>query len=65
MPAVAVARSVESLLSNPGSIPGGVRDFIFFPGIGSVSFVCVLSCVVSGGGLDILLTTDSGGPSLC
>ena len=31
----------------PGSIPGGVRNFNFCPGIGCVSFVCVLSCVVS------------------
>ena len=26
-----------------GSIPGGVRNFNFCPGIGYVSFVCVLS----------------------
>ena len=46
--------------SGPDSIPGEVRDFNSYPGIGLVSFVCVLSCVVSGDGSDILLTTDSG-----
>ena len=40
-----------------GSIPGGIRNFNFYTGTGSVSFVCVLSCVVSGGGPDVLLTT--------
>ena len=35
----------------PGSIPGGVRIFNFYPGIGCVSFV--LYFVVSGGGPDI------------
>ena len=39
----------------PGSIPGGVRNFNFCPGIGCVSFVCILSCVVFGGGPDIVL----------
>ena len=34
---VAVAWSVESL-PVPGSIPGGVRNFNFCPGIGCVSF---------------------------
>ena len=48
----------------PGSIPGGVRNFNFCPGIGCVSFVCVLSCVVSGGGPDIVLTIQSGRPPL-
>ena len=48
----------------PGSIPGGVRNFNFCPGIGCVSFVCVLSCVVFGGGPDIVLTTHSGRPAL-
>ena len=47
----------------PGSIPGGARNFNFYPGIGYVSFICVLSCVVSGGGPDIVLTTHSGRPA--
>ena len=38
------------------SIPGGVKNFSFYPGIGSV--LCVLSLFVSGGGPNILLTTD-------
>ena len=42
---------------SPGSIPGGVRNFNFCPGIGRVSSVCVLSCVVFGGGPDTVLTT--------
>ena len=37
---------------------------IFYPGTGHVSFVCVLSCVVSGGGHVIVLTTHSGRPAL-
>ena len=48
----------------PGSIPGGVRNFNFCPGIGCVSFVCVPSSVVFGGGPDIVLTTHSGRPAL-
>ena len=48
----------------PCSIPGGVRNFNFCLGIGSVSFVCVLSCFVFGGGPDIVLTTLSGRPAL-
>ena len=48
----------------PGSIPDGVRNFNSYPGIGCVSFVCVLSYVVSGGGPDIVLTTHSGRPAL-
>ena len=48
----------------PGSIPGGVKNFNFCPGIGCVSFVCVLSCVVCGGGPDIVLTSHSGRPAL-
>ena len=43
----------------PGSIPGGVRDFNFYPGTELVPIVCVLPCVVSGGGPDILLAMDS------
>ena len=41
-----------------------VRNFNFYPGIGCVSFVCVLSCVVFGGGPDIVLTTHSERPAL-
>ena len=48
----------------PGSIPGGVRNFNFCPGIGCVSFLCVLSCVVFSGGPDIVLTTHSGRSAL-
>ena len=48
----------------PGTIPGGVRNFNFCPGIGCVPFVCVLFRVVFGGGLDIVLTTHSGRPAL-
>ena len=48
----------------PGSILGGVRNFNFSPGIGCVSFVCILSCVVFGGGPDIVLATLSGRPAL-
>ena len=47
-----------------GSIPGWVRNFNFCPGIVCVSFVYVLSCVVSGSGPDIVLTTHSGRPAL-
>ena len=43
----------------PGSIPGGIRNFNSYPGIGCVSFVCFLSCAVSGGGPDTVLTTHS------
>ena len=59
---VTVAWSVESLPSNSGSIPGGVRNLI--SGIGCVSFVCVLPYDVTGGGPDIVLTTHSGRPAL-
>ena len=44
----------------PGSIPGGVRNFNFCPGIGCVSFVCV----VFDRGPAIVLTTHSGRPAL-
>ena len=37
--------------------PGGVRNFNFYPQIGYV--LCVLSCVVFGGGPDIVLTIHS------
>ena len=51
-------------LGGPGGITGGVRNFNFCSGIGCVSFVCVLSCVVFGGGRDVVLTTHSGRPAL-
>ena len=59
-----VGRVASFQPGGPGSIYGGVRNFNFCPGIGCVSFVCVLSCVVFGGGPDILLTTHSGRPAL-
>ena len=43
-------------------IPRGVEDFNLYSGTGCVSSVGVLSCVVSDGGTDILLITDSGRP---
>ena len=49
---------------DPGSIPSWVRSFNSYPGIGCVSFVSVLSFVVSGGESDIVLTTHSGRPAL-
>ena len=58
---VAVAWSVETLLSNPAArvrFPEGVRNFNFCPGIGCLSFV------VSGGGPGIVLTIHSGRPAL-
>ena len=48
----------------PGLIPGEVRNFNFCPGNWCVSFVSVLSCVVSGGGPEIVLTTHSWRPAL-
>ena len=45
-------------------IPDEVRYFNLFPETGHVSFTCVLPCVVSGDGPEILLTTDSRMPSL-
>ena len=48
----------------PGSISGGVRNFSFYPGTGCVLFVCILFCVVSGGGPDIVLITHPGRPAL-
>ena len=38
--------------SVPGSILGGKRNFNSYHGIGCVSFVCVLSCAIFGGGPD-------------
>ena len=49
---------------DPGSIPRGVRDLNLYPRIGRVSFFCVLSCVVSRDGPDILLTVYSEGSAL-
>ena len=49
---VAVARSVESLPSNPAAQVPGVRNFNLCPEI------------VSGVGPDIVLTTHSGRPAL-
>ena len=48
----------------PGLSPEGVRNFKFVPGTGCVSFVSVLSCVVSGGGPELGLTTQSGTPCI-
>ena len=36
-------------------IPGDISDFNLYPGTGCMLLVCFLSCVVSGGGPDILL----------
>ena len=41
----------------PGSILDGVKNFNFYPGTGLGTYSL---CAVSGGGLDVLLTTDSG-----
>ena len=57
-----VGRDPAFQLGGPGSIPGGVRNFNFCPGIGCV--LCVLLCVVSCVGPDIVLTTHSGRPAL-
>ena len=57
---------VESLPSNPAArvrFPAGSESLISILGLG-VGFFCVLSCVVSGGGSDIVLTTHSGSPAL-
>ena len=59
-----VGRVPAFQLGGPGSFPGGVRNFNFYPGIGCLSFACVLSCVVFGGGPDNLLTTHSGKTAL-
>ena len=63
---VAEAWSVESLPPNSTArvrFPVGVRNFNFCPGIGRV-MPFVMSCVVSGGGPDTVLTTHSGRPAL-
>ena len=53
-----VGRVSAFQLGGPGSIPYGVGNFNSYPGTGCV--LCVLSCDVSGGGPDIVLTTNSG-----
>ena len=58
-----VGRATAFQPGGPGSIPGGVKNFNFCPGIGCVSFVFTI-CVVFGGGPDIMLTTHSGRPAL-
>ena len=55
---VVVGRVPAFQPGSPGSIPGGVRNFNSYPGIGCV--LNVLSCAVSGGDPDIVLTTHSG-----
>ena len=47
----------------PGSIPGGVRILIYTLGLGVCPF-SILSCSVSGGGPDIVLTTHSRRPAV-
>ena len=47
-----------------GTSSDGDRNFNPYPGTGCVCVLCVLSCVVSGGSPDILLTTDSEWPEL-
>ena len=47
-----VARVPALLAGDTGSIPGGIRNFNFYPETGCVSFVCDLYCIVSGGGPD-------------
>ena len=42
-----------------GSIHGGVKSHNLYPGNECLSFVCVLSSIVSGVDLDILPTTES------
>ena len=43
-----------------GPISGEIRAFNLYPGTSCMSFVCVLFCIVSDRGPDILLTKDSG-----
>ena len=61
-----VGRVPTYKLGVPDSIPGGVRNFNFCSGIEClyVSFVCVLSYVVSVAGPDVVLTTHSGKAAL-
>ena len=61
-----VSRVPAFQLVTPGSILCGVRNVKFYPsmhGTERVSFDCVLPCVVSGGGPNIVLTTHSGRPA--
>ena len=51
-----MALSVESLPST--------HDFNLYPVTGYVSFICVLSCVLSGGVTNILMTQDLTKPAL-
>ena len=57
---VAVAWSVDLLPSKPGSVPGGAGNCNIYLGTGRVSLVYILSCVFSGSGPFIVLTTHSG-----
>ena len=54
-------RACYHLLHSGG--PGGVRNFNLCLGL-DVCVLCVLSCVVSDGGLDIVLTRHSGRSAL-
>ena len=40
-----VGRVPDFQSGDSSSIPGGVRNFYFYPGTGRVSFVCVMSCI--------------------
>ena len=58
--------SVESLPSNPAAqvrFPAGSGILIPILGLG-VYVLCILSCVVSGGRPDIVMTTHSERPAL-
>ena len=58
-----MAYSEESLPSKPSAqvqFPAGLEIKSFYPGTGRESFACALSCVVSEGGLVIVLNTYSG-----
>ena len=46
-------------LGHHGFDSGGVGNLNFYLGTGCLSFACVLSCVVSGGGSDIVLITHA------
>ena len=60
-----MARSVESLPSNPVTrVRFSARSDILNSILELVCVLCVLPCVVFGGGPDILLTTDLGRPAL-
>ena len=49
-------------LRSPVPVPGEIKDFNLYPRTECV--LCGLSCVVSGGGSENQLTTDSGKPVL-